>query len=215
MVLERRNTLEMERRNSLERRQSLEASKRAVGEPGTTAGGHIEEEDEKQQHGLDVDVQDGWRFFRNHMRALLIKRKLYFMRDRKAWGYQFLLPALFVLIGCLLLQSGKNSIFAEKQAPLTFGLSKYNPGINSNANPLPYSGQGYFSWSNMEGLDNNFQWDYNQNVTGQQAIIDRISDTRTLPTYQLRAANSVYNMSRDLLFTRCVRMSEGLSNRAE
>lgn len=48
-----------------------------------------------------VDYNDHWTFFRRHMHALLVKRALYFRRDKKAWAYQFVMPALFVLVRAL------------------------------------------------------------------------------------------------------------------
>jgi len=37
---------------------------------------------------LEVDYHDHWNFFKRHMFALLMKRLLYFKRDKKAWFYQ-------------------------------------------------------------------------------------------------------------------------------
>ena len=132
------------------------------------------------------------------MYALLVKRMLYLKRDKKAWVYQFVLPALFVLVGCLLMRAGVNSIFAEKMPPLTLSLDAYNPGIQTNRNPLPYNAEGesfiFTMWEGNQQMEN-------PNVVGQDVIMAGIPSGSTLPTYSI-AANSVQNMSSGLLDTR-------------
>jgi ABC-type multidrug transport system ATPase subunit len=147
---------------------------------------------------LHIDYNNYWLFFRRHMYALLVKRMLYLKRDKKAWVYQFVLPALFVLVGCLLMRAGVNSIFAEKMPPLTLSLDAYNPGIQTNRNPLPYNAEGesfiFTMWEGNQQMEN-------PNVVGQDVIMAAIPSGSTLPTYSI-AANSVQNMSSGLLDTR-------------
>jgi ABC-type multidrug transport system ATPase subunit len=150
---------------------------------------------------LAIDYNNHWRFFRRHMYALLIKRFLYFKRDKKAWVYQFILPAIFVLVGCLLMKAGVASIFAEEMPPLTLGLAAYNPGIRNNANPLPFNADGgAFGYTRWEGN----QYVLNPSVVGQEAIMAAIPAGPTLPTYSFPAdaVQNVQNMSASLLASR-------------
>lgn len=198
--LEKRNSLELERRQSMERRNSLDTSKNAQMEKeGTTGGGTIT--DKPASPSMAVNYSDNWRFFRFHMRALLIKRFLYFKRDKKAWGYQFVMPGIFVLIGCILLKSGVNSIFAEKQPSLLLSTAKYNPKITENPLPLYFSGNGQFYFSTMYG-DNDFRGNNNWNVSGQHDIIDNIPNHNSLPTVEVDNPMGTYNFTRTLLLTR-------------
>ena len=159
------------------------------------AAGAVDEDD------LAIDYSNHWRFFRRHMYALLVKRFLYFKRDKKAWVYQFILPAIFVLVGCLLMKAGVNSIFAEEMPPLSLGLAAYNPGIRTNTNPLPFNADGGpFGYTVWEGN----KYVLNPNVVGQAAIMAAIPAGPTLPTYTF-PANSVQNvqkMSASLLASR-------------
>ena len=43
-----------------------------------------------------------------HMKAMLIKRFLYFKRDSRSWIYQFVVPVFFVLIGMLIMRVSDN-----------------------------------------------------------------------------------------------------------
>lgn len=116
--------------------QGAEAPTGATGSPDGKGQG------EKEQGVAAVDYRDHWTFFRRHMYALLVKRLLYFKRDRKAWAYQFVMPALFILAGCFLMRAGANSIFAEFQPPLTLGLAAFNPDIKVDPNPIPFNADG-------------------------------------------------------------------------
>ena len=164
---------------------------------GSSYSKHREEKAAADDLG-SIDYSNHWRFFRCHMYALLVKRFLYFKRDKKAWIYQFVMPALFVLVGCLLMKAGVNSIFAEKMPPLTLGLGSYNPGIATDPNPLPYNPDGGpFGYVVWEGN----QWVENPSVVGQGAIMAQIPASASLPIYTYPVP-SVLNMSQALLDSR-------------
>jgi len=228
-VSERRHSLE-ERRQSMEESRQRRLSSTGVAFPGETAldkslppikdlgvgdaktppaggdsGTYVKQHNcvasTGDKDGLAVDYHNHWRFFRRHMYALLVKRYLYFKRDKKAWVYQFILPAIFVLVGCLLMKAGVNSIFAEDMPPLTLGLAAYNPGIRANSNPLPFNADGSpFGYTVWE--DNQFV--LNPSVVGQAAIMAAIPAGPTLPTYSFAPGfvQNVQNMSASLLASR-------------
>lgn len=54
---------------------------------------------------VDLGIDHSRPLFREHMVALLKKRLLTFKRDKKMWAFVVLMPALFVLIGVLILLS--------------------------------------------------------------------------------------------------------------
>jgi ATP-binding cassette, subfamily A (ABC1), member 3 len=207
---ERRLSMELERRRSSlgggpdvsqsqapQQKEDPFASQGAAAPAGAATSPGAEEEKESPM----VDYSDDWSFFRRHMYALLVKRVLYFRRDKKAWAYQFVMPALFVLAGCFLMRSGLNSIFAEKMPPLTLGLGGYNPGIRVDPNPFPFNAEGgaflYQDWSQGGS------WEENPSVTGQAALLNGgVPGAADMPVYPVQGAVSVLNMSQVLLDSR-------------
>lgn len=197
-VLERRKSLERRASQELERRASLESMGKSIGGSLGDANGK-EGGDDKEG---EVDYKNGWLFFRRHMYALLVKRLLYFSRDKKAWGYQFVMPAIFVLIGVILMRVGNNSIFARVLPTLTLSTAAYNPGITVNRNPLYYNAPGYAFWQNtMSGwTDPTNSWN-NLNVSGQDRVMQSIPSFASLPVVPMEVP-SAYNMSLELLWSR-------------
>lgn len=51
----------------------------------------------------DLGIDHSKSLFGEHMKALLKKRLLTFRRDKKMWAFVVLMPALFVLVGTLIL----------------------------------------------------------------------------------------------------------------
>ena len=195
----------LERRRSLERRNSQEEAAMAskvekfeIGDPETGAT-----EKGVKSPVVEVDYSDNWKFFRRHMYALLVKRGLYFSRDKKAWVYQFIMPAIFVLVGVVLMKVGNNSIFAEVLPALTLSTSGYNTAVKTNPNPLYYNNDNYFSYTNPLTYSNQMPTEFyqNYNVTGQEQVIEKVPSYSSLPAYGIKAT-SIYNMSMELLFSR-------------
>lgn len=98
------------------------------------------------------------------------------------------------------MRSGINSIFAEQMPPLSLNLAAYNPGVPTNANPLPFNADGgpflYQDWSQGGA------WETNPSATGQEALIAGIADATALPAYPVPGVGSVLNMSQALLDSR-------------
>jgi len=83
-----------------------------------------------------LDVNNNFGYFTRHITALLMKRMMYFVRDKKAWVFGFILPAAFVLLGMFVI-SILPSFF--EQPALTLSMSLMNPGTD---NPVPYNKAG-------------------------------------------------------------------------
>jgi ATP-binding cassette, subfamily A (ABC1), member 3 len=77
-----------------------------------------------------------WYMFTRHVTAMVMKRYLTFWRDQKTWVIQFIVPALFVLTGVLILLF----VLDEPNQPsLELSATMYNAGIDNNHLPLPYA----------------------------------------------------------------------------
>ncbi len=74
-------------------------------------------------------------YFFRHMRALLEKRALYFVRDKKAWIFTFIIPFIFLLGGLLIMKYTYPSSYEPPQA---ISANLYNDGISTNPLPTPY-----------------------------------------------------------------------------
>ena len=77
-----------------------------------------------------------WYMFMRHIVAMVIKRYLYFSRDAKTWIYQLVVPVAFVLAGILILVLLN---FEPPQPSLPLVATMYNPGIENNHMPMPYT----------------------------------------------------------------------------
>ncbi|KAI4386530.1 hypothetical protein MLD38_004457 [Melastoma candidum] len=74
--------------------------------------------------------------FRQHFKALVIKRAISARRDRKTVVFQLLLPAFFLLIGLLLLKLKPH----PDQMSVTFTTSEFNPLLSGGGGggPIPF-----------------------------------------------------------------------------
>jgi ATP-binding cassette subfamily A (ABC1) protein 3 len=118
-----------------------ELSQRRIGISGSDRSLNDEAEVDKPKHvgvahhdKLSVDSQCG--YFMRHMYALFFKRAVYFLRDKKAWFFGFILPSLFVLFGLILMQLAAPSV---NQPALEISMNTFNPALSSMANPVPYN----------------------------------------------------------------------------
>ncbi|CAM9287239.1 unnamed protein product [Heterosigma akashiwo] len=77
-----------------------------------------------------AEAVTGAALFRQHFTTLMVKRFWNYKRDRKAWGFTLLAPALFLLLGLGILQIDSN----WTQPSLTIGLAEnYNTKLGSSA----------------------------------------------------------------------------------
>jgi ABC-type multidrug transport system ATPase subunit len=83
-----------------------------------------------------LNVNNNCGYFMRHISALLMKRMMYFLRDKKAWIFGFVIPSAFVLLGMFIV-----SIIPTffEQPPLVLSLGSFNPGTT---NPVPYNKAG-------------------------------------------------------------------------
>ena len=84
-----------------------------------------------------LNVNNNCGYFMRHITALLMKRVMYFLRDKKAWIFGFVLPSAFVLLGMFIV-----SIIPTffEQPPLALSMNSFNPAVTSN--PVPYNKAG-------------------------------------------------------------------------
>merc|ERR1711871_883466 len=80
--------------------------------------------------------EDQYVYFLVHMRAMMEKRAMYFLRDKKAWLFTFIIPFLFLLAGLLIMKYTYPSAY---EPPLEIRTSMYNPGISTDSLPTPYA----------------------------------------------------------------------------
>ena len=135
------------------------------------------------------------KLFAQHVRAMVIKRYLYFSRDVKTWIYQFLLPVLFVLVGVLILVLVK---FGHHEPSLTLSTSLYNDGITTDHLPFPYADNSqvciisaYDTSYTCGTLTNNLQDRVMQEVTGVPT---------NYPVLPIADAIYIKNVSKALLY---------------
>jgi hypothetical protein len=129
------------------------------------------------------------RFFICHMHALFNKRFYYFMRDKKTWLFQYIMPVVFVLVGMLVMV---NNTVKPNQPFKALRPQSYNSGISTDPLPFPYSNASKFcpgSWDNCLGL-----------VHGQGKIMQNAcpygqGNTDSCPLLAVNDAEYVYNMS--------------------
>lgn len=85
-----------------------------------------------------IDEEDQITYFFVHMRALLEKRAMYFLRDKKAWIFTYIIPFVFLLAGLLIM---KYTYPTSYQPPLsmTSVKSQLNKGITVDNLPMLYT----------------------------------------------------------------------------
>jgi len=129
---------------------------------------------------------DNFRFFMCLMYALLNKRVFYFVRDRRTWIFQYVMPGLFVLLGILLMWG---TTVNANQPFKAIRSSDYNPGVTTDFLPFPYSNDTTF----FNGYNTTFK-----GIGGQDTIMDMVPSACECPVLPV-AAPSLYNMSLYLL----------------
>jgi len=133
------------------------------------------------------------KLFSQHMRALLLKRLLYFRRDTKSWVFQFVLPVIFVLVGCIIMRF---SDWAPSQPSIKISASDYNKKVSNNYLPFPYSNADFVCPVRSDCSEMLSQ------VSGQSMIMDAVDNANDLPVEPVDYAISIYNMSYFLLANR-------------
>jgi ATP-binding cassette, subfamily A (ABC1), member 3 len=128
--------------------------------------------------------------FIQHMKALLTKRFLYFRRDTKAWGFQFMLPIIFVLAGCLIMHY---NVWAPDQPSIVLSPTDYNTAISSDFLPLPYSAAD--SVCPVKSDCNTSRYE----ISGQDYVMNPVFNSASFPMEPQYDAVSVYNISFMLL----------------
>ena len=104
---------------------------------------NLEGQSLKMKVPVKLQVSNNCGYFLRHMTALLMKRMVYFTRDKKAWFFGFALPAAFVMLGMFII-----SLLPQQfsQPEIKLSMSDYNPSnpVSSvgGANPFPFNNAG-------------------------------------------------------------------------
>jgi len=130
--------------------------------------------------------QQFW-FFIRHMHAMIMKRALYFSRDKKAWVFMYGFPILLVLIG-MIVQLVTN--FAVNQPALVINTSLYNGGISSNVLPSAYNDASTYCISPQTGGIPQCSA-----VSDQAKIVSGIPSSSNYPTTPVKTALNITAMS--------------------
>ena len=105
---------------------------------------------EKQKVGIMHDFEkipedNQYEYFIQHMKALFIKRGLYFIRDRKAWVFTFLVPFVFLLVGLIIMANTYPSTYDPSKIMAT---TMYNPKVSSASRlPTPFVNERELSYT--------------------------------------------------------------------
>jgi hypothetical protein len=134
-----------------------------------------------------IDVSSATVLFNRHVSAMLQKRALYFVRDTKAWVFQYVVPVLALLAGLLIV---RYTTYDEVQPKKNLTPHMYNDGIKSNYLPTPYNGANFFCLNPTE--------DTCYNVTGQHDLMNSIDEFANFPTIEYDAT-TIEEMS-ELIF---------------
>jgi len=135
-------------------------------------------------------------YFFQHMRALLKKRALYFIRDKKAQIFLFLIPFFFLWGGLIIMAN----TYPSKYEPLKkTSIDIYNTKLSVNRMPTPFANPSEYSYkveminqgkiSYLPGAS--FSRSGNA-VTAAQQVLDAIADKANFPLlgYVDTAANA-------------------------
>mmetsp|Transcript_19382 Transcript_19382/g.36014 ORF Transcript_19382/g.36014 Transcript_19382/m.36014 type:complete len:1964 (+) Transcript_19382:180-6071(+) len=104
---------------------------------------NVEGQSLKMKVPVKLKVSNNCGYFLRHMTALLMKRMVYFTRDKKAWFFGFALPAAFVMLGMFII-----SLLPQQfsQPEIKLSMSDYNPSNPASsvggANPFPFNNAG-------------------------------------------------------------------------
>ena len=158
---------------------------------------HNDPESLRKTYELDESAKIGEskpvEMFLQHMRALLTKRYLYFIRDSRSWCFQFALPIIFVLGGCLLMHFTE---WAPEQPEITISPKNYNKAMSSNFLPLPFTAASAICPIQSNCSRSRYA------ISGQQYIMDSITDSSQFPMEPQFDGLTVYNISNYLLKNR-------------
>jgi len=121
--------------------------------------------------------------FMYHVKAMMYKRMLYFMRDTRSWIYQYVVPVVFVLIGMLILRFRNDSSY---QPPLTFDTAVYNTQITTNILPVPYNSAPFICAVSQYNKEAGLQC---SNITSSPAPIYPGLTQKTIMENALKASN--------------------------
>ena len=88
-------------------------------------------------------------YFFKHVRALFIKRALYFIRDVKAQMFTFVVPIFFLTIGLIIMSITYPATF---QPLRNINASMYNTKVMTNVLPTPYVNPADYSYQVVQGI---------------------------------------------------------------
>ena len=83
-----------------------------------------------------LDTSNNCGYFLRHMRALLQKRFVYLLRDKKTWFFGFILPIALIVMGLCVVTFTGNDV---NQRELVMTWDSYNPHTD---NPIPFNAPG-------------------------------------------------------------------------
>jgi len=146
-------------------------------------------------------------YFGQHIKALMIKRAFYFVRDRKAQIFTFIVPILFLLAGLIIMTNTYPSAY---EPLLRVSTDLYNSKIAANKLPTPYANPALYlvtyedRWSgnNWNGPTNNRD---PNTISAAQDVLDSIASKNNLPLLNVitgdggTAATTPYNVTKYLL----------------
>jgi len=134
-----------------------------------------------------IAADDQLRYFFQHMRALLKKRALYFVRDKKAQIFLFLIPFLFLWGGLIIMAN----TYPSNYEPLKRTSSAiYNPKLTVNRMPTPFANPSEYSFkveTNNQGKvayvpgSASFSSRSGAAVTSAQGVLDSIASNSNFP----------------------------------
>jgi len=146
-------------------------------------------------------------YFGQHIKALMIKRAFYFVRDRKAQIFTFIVPILFLLAGLIIMTNTYPSAY---EPFLRVSIDLYNTKVAYNKLPTPYANPALYRvtyedrWSgnNWDGPTQNR--DANS-VAAAQAVLDSIALKANFPLLNVitgdggSSATTPYNVTKYLM----------------
>merc|ERR1711871_1278666 len=136
-----------------------------------------------------INEDDQITYFFVHMRALLEKRALYFLRDKKAWIFTYIIPFAFLLAGLLIM---KYTYPTSYEPLLEIRSSLYNAGITNDFMPMPYTNAKKnrvdFDEPTLAYAPDDFHKNYRHrfsrsdgDIAAAQLILNKISDKDNYP----------------------------------
>ena len=164
---------------------------------------HNKHKNEKQLINFHkINEENRLQYFIRHCQAMLLKRLLYFIRDKKSWILQYAVPVLFLLVGMLVM---KFTSYAQNQPKLVMSSKNlYNTRINENYLPTLYSNDNSFCIPNEYNTNKeNISISYcNNNLFGQSNITNNIMNSNNFPLKSELNITSIYEMSQQISFNR-------------